>query len=59
MKYFLNNIWLNDILSSAKSISLSLGFPGGSDGKESVCSAGDPGLIPGLGSPGERNSNLL
>ena len=32
------------------------GFPGGSDGKESVCNAGDPGLIPGLGrSPGEGN----
>ena len=30
------------------------GFPGGSDGKESACSAGDLGLIPGLGrSPGE------
>ena len=26
----------------------SLGFPGGSDGKESACSTGDPGLIPGL-----------
>jgi len=25
-----------------------LGFPGGSDGKESACSAGDLGLIPGL-----------
>ena len=24
-----------------------MGFPGGSDGKESVCNAGDPGLIPG------------
>ena len=24
-------------------------FPGGSDGNESACSAGDPGLIPGLG----------
>ena len=23
-----------------------LGFPGGSDGKESACNAGDPGLIP-------------
>ena len=31
-----------------------LGFPGSSAGKESTCSAGDPGLIPGLGrSPGE------
>jgi len=30
-----------------------LGFPGGSDGKESPCSAGDLDLIPGLGrSPG-------
>ena len=26
-----------------------MGFPGGSDGKESTCNAGDPGLIPGLG----------
>ena len=26
-----------------------LGFPGGSDGKESVCNVGDPGLIPELG----------
>ena len=33
-----------------------LGFPRGSDGKESACSAGDLGLIPGLGrSPGEGN----
>ena len=30
------------------------GFPGGSDGKESACNAGDPGSIPGSGrSPGE------
>ena len=28
-------------------------FPSSSDGKESACNAGDPGLIPGLGrSPG-------
>ena len=33
---------------------------GGSDGKASACSAGDPGSIPGLGrSPGEGNGNLL
>ena len=33
---------------------------GGSDGKESVCQAGDPGLIPGLvKSPGEGNGNPL
>ena len=35
-------------------------FPGGSDGKESACNAGDLGLIPGSGrSPGEGNGNLL
>ena len=33
-----------------------LDFPGGSEGKESACNAGDAGLIPGLGrSPGEGN----
>ena len=26
-----------------------MGFPGGSDGKESTCNVGDPGSIPGLG----------
>ena len=26
-------------------------FPGHSEGKESACNAGDPGLIPGLGNP--------
>ena len=36
------------------------GFPGGSDSIESVCSAGDLGLIPELGrSPGEGNGNPL
>ena len=36
------------------------GFPGGSDGKASVCNAGDPGLIPGLGrSTGEGNDSPL
>ena len=35
-----------------------IGFPGGSDGKEFVCNAGDPGLIPELGrSPREGNGN--
>ena len=34
----------------------SMGFPGGSDGKESACSEGDLSLFPGLGrSPGEEN----
>ena len=36
-----------------------LGFPGGSQGKESACNAGDPGSIPGLGrSPGEGNGYI-
>ena len=35
-------------------------FPSGSEGKASACSAGDPGLIPGLGRcPGEGNDNPL
>ena len=35
-----------------------ISVPGVSDGKESICNAGDPGLIPGLGrSPGEGNGN--
>jgi len=34
--------------------------PGGSGGKESACSVGDPGLIPGSGSsPGKGNGNQL
>ena len=36
------------------------GFPSGSDGKESACDEGDPGLIPGLGrSPGGGYGNPL
>ena len=37
-----------------------MGFPGGSDGKESAFNAGDPGSIPGLGRyPAGGNGNLL
>ena len=37
-----------------------LGFPGGSDGKESTCNARDLGLIPGFRrSPGGRHGNPL
>ena len=37
-----------------------MSFPGGSDGKESACNAGDLGSIPRLGrSPGEGNSYPL
>ena len=41
-------------------ICIDKGFPGGSDGKESACNAGDLVLIPGLGRPpGEGNGNSL
>ena len=37
-----------------------MGFPGGSDGKESNCNEGDLGSTPGLGrSPGGGNGNPL
>ena len=37
-----------------------MSFPGGSDVKESACSAGDLGLTPGFGrSPGEGHGNPL
>ena len=37
-----------------------ISFRGGSDGKESACSVGDLGSIPGSGkSPGEGNGNPL
>ena len=37
-----------------------MGFPGGLDGKEFTCNAGDLGLIPGLGrSPGRGHGNPL
>ena len=44
--------WLQALLHCPK------GFPGGSDGKESACSVGDLGSIPGLGrSPGGGHGN--
>ena len=48
----------------AKSVKLEFGlnpgFPHSSGGKESACSTGDPGLIPGSRrSPGEGNGNPL
>ena len=37
-----------------------MGFPSGSVGKESSCSTGDTGSVPGSGrSPGEGNGNLF
>ena len=44
----------------AGSYGSSLGFPGGSDGEESTCNAGDLGSIPGLRrSPGGGHGNPL
>ena len=41
-------------------LSRSSGFPGGLDGEESACSAGDLGSIPELGRyPEEENGNPL
>ena len=41
-------------------ISLTCGFPGGSDGKDSACNTGNPGSIPRLRrSSGEGNGNPL
>ena len=42
------------------SFTFKTGFPCSLVGKESACSAGDPGSIPGLGrSPGEGNGDPL
>jgi len=42
------------------SLSTIMGFPGGSDSKESACNAGDPSSMPGSGrSPGGGNGNPL
>ena len=56
--------WLDSITNS-KYMSLGklqkiVGVPGGSDGKESACNAGDLNSIPWSGrSPGEENGNSL
>ena len=52
--FYLFNLLLWKILKAF------IDFPGSSDGKESACSAEDPGLITGLGrSPEEENGNPL
>ena len=43
-----------------QNVAYTCGSPGGSDGEESACSAGDPGSILGSGrSPEEGNGNPL
>ena len=60
-----STLFFNSLIHSLTKSSLEItllreifvGFPGSSVGKESICNAGDPSLIPGLGrSPGEGNS---
>ena len=47
------------VLYNRLPIPVFMGFPGGSDGEESACNAGNPGLIPGLGrSPGGGHGGL-
>ena len=47
-------------ISHLAEITCMLGFPGGSDGKESACTVGVLGSIPGLGrSPGGEHGNPL
>ena len=51
--------WSGKISLASKQLcpwATTMGFPGGSDSKESACSVGDPASIPGSGrSPGEVN----
>ena len=57
MRKNVNPILLRPVLGIVIAID-SVGFPGGSEGKESACNAGDPGSIPGLGRcSGEGNGN--
>ena len=50
MECYISSLYVLDLLY----VSIYLGFPGGSEGKESTCNAGGSSLIPGLGrSPGE------
>ena len=52
--------WIGRVALTCMYYMFKMGFPGGSAGKESTCSVGDWGSIPGLGrSPGEGNSYPL
>ena len=53
-------VYINYIVFFKIIITYYLGFPGGSDGEESTCNAGDLGLIPGFGRfPGGGHGNPL
>ena len=54
-RYFTNYVrkYIQDV-----NFDILVGFPGGSEGKELACNAGDLGSIPGVGRfPGEGNDN--
>ena len=63
--YMISHGFALDVSKTWSRHKISVGFPGGSNGKESACNAGDPGSIPGLGrssggrSPGEGIGNPL
>ena len=59
-KILRENYFLPIMLPPISLLSESKDFQGGSDGKASACSRGDPGLIPGSGrTPGEGNGHPL
>ena len=57
------NAWrkkLKERQREMNNLTVLVGFPGGSAGKESTCNAGDTGSVPGLGrSSGEGNGYPL
>ena len=59
-KHCQGDLWFGKRLFLGHFLTLVLGFPGDSDGKESAQNAGDPGLSSGSGrSPGEGNGYTL
>ena len=53
-------MWEGLSLENCTEMGEEMGFPGGSDGKESTCNAGDRSSIPGSGrSPREENGYSL
>ena len=59
-QYTISSLLCIFLMKSSYIIRAIIVFPGGSDGKESVCNEGDLGSIPGsVRSPGEGNGNPL
>ena len=49
----------SNMSNSLGKVGKKIGFPGGSDGKESTCNVGDLGSIPGLGRALEEGMETL